>query len=292
MNLKFLIAFVLVTTTCTVLGLATSKPPYDNQIIGGEGLGKTIHIYNNQYQAGSDSKSSLPTKALFAPDGKHSFHSWSSDDDRKWRSTTQAPYFANKIPGSGKKLPAAAVLGAVTAFGLVSLLPLNVPANKPLMYCDDTGIAQSPIKIGSRIHTCLKGKFETFFTLEKATRLCTCLDQTVDCGYGGHLNDVYCSGQTLFSKLPLVCNSTTLQFETGKQRLNCYFGELLPTARRYSTPTRASITPTTEEERILKSDISVCISGAIEKARRRSGKNSTEKSRFSWIPEVIIIDQQ
>lgn len=36
---------------------------------------------------------------------------WDEDEDRRWRATTQAPYFDNKIPGEDKILPASAVLG-------------------------------------------------------------------------------------------------------------------------------------------------------------------------------------
>jgi hypothetical protein len=34
--------------------------------------------------------------------GSHSSgrQSWDSEDDRRWRATTKAPYFENKVPGS------------------------------------------------------------------------------------------------------------------------------------------------------------------------------------------------
>lgn len=37
--------------------------------------------------------------------------SWNSEDDYRWRETTQAPYFDNKVPGSENYLSAAAVVG-------------------------------------------------------------------------------------------------------------------------------------------------------------------------------------
>lgn len=37
--------------------------------------------------------------------------SWNSEDDYRWRETTQAPYFDNKVPGSESYLSAAAVVG-------------------------------------------------------------------------------------------------------------------------------------------------------------------------------------
>ena len=45
--------------------------------------------------------------------------SWNEDDDRKWRATTQAPYFENKVPGSTSYLPAAAVVGEFLNFSVV-----------------------------------------------------------------------------------------------------------------------------------------------------------------------------
>jgi hypothetical protein len=39
--------------------------------------------------------------------------SWDSEEDRRWRQTTKAPYFENKVPGSESYLPAAAVVGEI-----------------------------------------------------------------------------------------------------------------------------------------------------------------------------------
>lgn len=47
-----------------------------------------------------------------------SSHSWSSEDDSRWRATTQAPYFENKVPESESLLPAAAVVGKFVQMNL------------------------------------------------------------------------------------------------------------------------------------------------------------------------------
>jgi hypothetical protein len=41
---------------------------------------------------------------------------WDEDDDRRWRETTRAPYFENKVPGEDKILPASAVIGEFYSF--------------------------------------------------------------------------------------------------------------------------------------------------------------------------------
>jgi hypothetical protein len=36
---------------------------------------------------------------------------WHKSDEVKWRATTKAPYFENKIPGEDKIIPASVVVG-------------------------------------------------------------------------------------------------------------------------------------------------------------------------------------
>jgi hypothetical protein len=270
------------------------KPSPYKQIFGSKGLGSNTFIYNNRYQTGSGFGSVFLSSALFFTAGRNSARSWSSDDDSKWRSTTQAPYFANKIPGSDKKLPAAAVIGAATAFGLVSLLPLNVPANEPLMYCDDSEIAQSPMRIRGRTYSCSSGRFEISFPLEHSTRLCECHNQTVDCGYGKYSDDFHCSGQTLFSKLPITC----FHFETKNRRLYCYVNEF-PDDEGSFIPTKAPIT--SEKELSLKSKTHIFFmnlvgkSDVIEKARKGSKAKPTaspDPHKVPWVPEALTIPEE
>lgn len=83
---------------------------------GKSGLPVNTYISNN-YFGGYRSGVSFPflSDALFAePSYRHlqTYKSpWNADNDRKWRKTTKAPYFENKVPGSENYLPAAAVVG-------------------------------------------------------------------------------------------------------------------------------------------------------------------------------------
>lgn len=80
---------------------------------GNQGIGDNTFISNNYFKRPlTGGRLSFLTTALLHQTGMNQGHrSWSSEDDRKWRSTTKAPYFANKVPGSEKVLPAAAVIG-------------------------------------------------------------------------------------------------------------------------------------------------------------------------------------
>lgn len=82
---------------------------------------------------------------------------WGYNDERNWRYTTRPSYFHNRVPGMGMALPAAAVLGAATAFGVYSLLPLNVPPGKPLLSCNTTMLNQIDMMFNDKIYTCVNG---------------------------------------------------------------------------------------------------------------------------------------
>lgn len=46
-------------------------------------------------------------------DGLNRVGSWNQYEDLRWRQTTRAPYFENKVPGENKIIPASAVLGEI-----------------------------------------------------------------------------------------------------------------------------------------------------------------------------------
>jgi hypothetical protein len=159
---------------------------------------------------------------------------WDDQEDHNWRATTKAPYFGNKVPGSEVILPAAAVVGAATAFGLVSLLPLNVPINKPLMYCkkETEDLAQAKILINDIVYECYENEiimtdFDCFKVFARnsnpRTKRGVCLgDQTpLQCGFE---ENIHCIDQTLLSRSNVYCNSTTKVFE--QELINCYEGKL------------------------------------------------------------------
>jgi hypothetical protein len=95
------------------------NPGYGNTF-GQQGLGGNTYISNNYYGGGgsgyggyggygggyrSGGGSGFLTYALLYGAGMHHGHSmgsrrsWDREDDRRWRETTKAPYFENKVPG-------------------------------------------------------------------------------------------------------------------------------------------------------------------------------------------------
>jgi hypothetical protein len=75
-----------------------------------KGLSKNSYIYNNYYRTHSKSAGIVQflTNALFFRMGLkmeheiNQYNEWNENDDRKWRMTTKAPYFENKIPGKNR----------------------------------------------------------------------------------------------------------------------------------------------------------------------------------------------
>lgn len=104
------------------------SPNYYGNTFGSQGLPGNTYISNNYYgNRGSSFGSGFLTNALFFGAGMQSGYLWGShsnqdsynrrrwneEEDRRWRATTQAPYFENKVPGEDKVLPASAVVGMI-----------------------------------------------------------------------------------------------------------------------------------------------------------------------------------
>lgn len=106
-------------------GYSNSHPNYYGNSFGSQGLPGNTYISNNYYGSQRSGGSGFLTNALFYGMGMHSGYMWGrssshdsynrrrwdEEEDRKWRATTQAPYFENKVPGEDKILPASAVIG-------------------------------------------------------------------------------------------------------------------------------------------------------------------------------------
>lgn len=237
-----------------------------------------------------------------------SSHSWSSEDDSRWRATTQAPYFENKVPESESLLPAAAVVGkfvqmnaftevilsgllegAATAFGLSTLLPLNVPASMPLLYCNGIEVAQQPIKIGSEIFAC--GNMTVEILCSKVSEFSDqCSSETMECDVEGD-SPLYCSNSTLMANSSMFCNSTT-EHKTGETMkvLNCYEGEL-PELMTSFIPTT-----TVEPERDLSigAIVHVLMMYAMGRSDEMNAVTSTTQdppteAEKPWVPEALVI---
>jgi hypothetical protein len=273
-----------------------SYQPNYGSTFGSHGLPGNTYISNNYYgNSRTSGGSGFLTNALFYGAGMHSGYMWGNrnsyrdnrrwdeEEDRRWRATTKAPYFENKVPGSEVILPAAAVVGAATAFGLASLLPLNVPSNKPLIYCNQNSsdIAQAQILINGRVYQCIN---ETILyadiscpksiennetsTLSPAENIESTTDSQmtassinktqINCNEEPKImqcdtaDSIYCMNGTLMSRIDIFCNSTTLlngttNLNNSMLALTCYEGLLQAKLTAFiptTTTTEAPITTT------------------------------------------------
>lgn len=80
---------------------------------GERGLDSNTHIYNDNYKVYNDEGRKFLVEHLYERDFalKSKLAEWTEGDDRRWRFTTKAPYFDNRIPRTDKILPASAVVG-------------------------------------------------------------------------------------------------------------------------------------------------------------------------------------
>ena len=222
---------------------------------GSYGGGNT---YVNNYYGGSrrsSSGSSFLTYGLLYNAGRRdgSYHEgyyihnrrWDNEEDRRWRATTKAPYFENKQPGSESVLPAAAVLGVATAFGLYSLLPLNVPNGKPILSCNATELQQIQINFNGSTYGCSnKTVTVSCFKVDPITNVTMdfCPGKTLECDKTSDIPNISCTNGTLLSSESIFCNSTTIMnginVNDTSKILNCYVGTL-PSNIAGSIPTQA-----------------------------------------------------
>lgn len=108
--------------------------------------------------------------------------------------------------GTRKLLPASAVDGAAIAFGLESLLPLNIPPSNPIMYCiHHDELQQKSIRLNGEIYSCHDGKI-----------MINCSDEI--CKDNNLLFNT--TSGILYSNFSLFCN------ETFDEIIQCYNGQL------------------------------------------------------------------
>ncbi|CAO1411357.1 unnamed protein product [Diamesa hyperborea] len=220
--------------------------------------------YDPKNLAGS---SSFLTMSLF--NGKSARHLWDSEQDRRWRYSTKAPYFENKQPGTKSILPASAVVGAATAFGVYSLLPLNVPSEKPIISCNATALKQSQIKLNDNIYYCVNAsiKVSRLYGIEEKANETN--NEFMKCDSDTESNVLFCTNGTLFSSKSIVCNGTNhIEFNENALTLNCYFGSMLHSMTA-TVPTEAPeytvITEKTKKEVSLAAKVHIFLLWTIGK---------------------------
>ncbi|CRL03837.1 CLUMA_CG016764, isoform A [Clunio marinus] len=203
---------------------------------------------------------------------------------------------------------------AATAFGLISLLPLKVPAFKPLMYCNEADVEQSPINIDDKIYTCSnKSILISFCDFISENQIFNeddkCVNRTMEC-HNKHSNDeIFCDNGTLLSRSSLVCNSTTFlngtKYNETLTILNCFKGEINAKLASFipTTTTEEPLTTTTEKNLSLASRIHVFFMKIIGKEEElekitttTTTTTTTDDPRLAlkeddklWAPEAMTI---
>ncbi|CAG9798087.1 unnamed protein product [Chironomus riparius] len=286
---------------------------------GGGGLGWAFSSYftNSQYGDSFGSKGLPENSYISKDDYKYKESSgflisslfngrWNQEKDRKWRESTRAPYFENKIPGNQEKIPASAIVGAAKAFGLVSLLPLNVPPGKPLMYCGNTDLIQSQIRINKEAtYVCNNAKIEISCKKSFENQLDHgCKNEVMQCDLQyGVAGAIYCSQDTLFSKNHIFCDTTATvdrkDLNETMTIVNCYKGQL-PKSQASFVPTTTSTTEhsyfniftTTPKPLSFKANLHVFLINLIGKSDALETTTPDVypfTGRNAWHPEALTI---
>ncbi|CAO1390974.1 unnamed protein product [Diamesa tonsa] len=226
--------------------------------------------FGNKYDRKFITGSSFLTMGLF--NGKSGRHLWDSEQDRRWRYSTKAPYFENKQPGTKSILPASAVVGAATAFGVYSLLPLNVPSEKPIISCNATALKQSQIKLNDNIYYCVNAsiKVSRLYGIEEKANETN--NEFMKCDSDTESNVLFCTNGTLFSSKSIVCNETNqfmnIELNETTSTLNCYFGSMLHSMTSTvptEAPEYAVITEKTTKEVSLAAKVHIFLLWTIGK---------------------------
>lgn len=148
-------------------------------------------------------------------------------------------------------LPAASILGAKDVFSAIELLPLTVPAFKPILSCNATSLKQTQVKINDQIYSCTDGLISVECIDEY--NLNSCPGKILVCDMRSS-KDLTCTNGTLLSKGDLECGSISLG--NPKSTLNCGFkldvridNSLTTTTREpIRRPTKTSTIPATVDD--------------------------------------------
>lgn len=248
--------------------------------------------------SGTSTEDKYLTDAFFDPNQQTVDREWTNDDEMKWQATTQVPYFENKVPGLECTLPASAVLGATTALKASNLLPLNVPAGKPILSCNATGLLQAQISIAGIIYDCDRSAVtiscprldEHYVTIDE------CHGETLECDVRMPENtrSVSCTNGTLISNQEIVCRTATLM--SKKNILNCSFKNIhaidnrapLTPSRRPTTPRPVSSPITSRPPSISTSDIDDIHVRVDTENKADSLMNEVQQALQSVFPQDLL----
>lgn len=187
------------------------------------------------------------------------------------------------------------ILGAATAFGVVSLLPLNVPSGQPLMYCGNTGIIQSQLIINNQdIYVCNNDKIEILCRKKSENQKCV-NEELKD----GLTDNIFYSDGILKNIVPLFCNST-ITVDEEVTLLNCYDGQLPRNKMSFIPTTTSTESPfsTTTTPKSLSFGASLHVAFLKILGKSRDLETTTQKvivesfpysDSMSWHPEALTI---
>jgi hypothetical protein len=130
----------------------------------------------------------------------------------------------------------------------------------------------------------------------------------MDCGVDDSSTNLYCKNGTLISRMPIVCNSTTVLNGTNVNEtttiLNCYHGELAEKFAAFipTTSTVEPVTTTTERQLSMRAKIHVFFLKLIGKGEVLEKLTTTtsapieddprlmlKENETLWIPEALTI---
>lgn len=202
------------------------------------------------------------------------------------------------------------IKGAATAFGLTSLLPLNVPANKPLMYCSNNEFKQTHIQLDGNIYSCVNSSIAIscprqigFKTIDK------CANKTMQCDLKGSnevpATDLSCSDGTLISTSDIACNSTVFRYimklNQTRTVVQCFPGAYPKALVAFipTTSTESTISKTTEKQLSIDTKIynfflnlfgiSKDETTSNEEISPDDHRDGLGEGESHWIPEALTL---
>lgn len=203
--------------------------------------------------------------------------------------------------------------GAATAFGLKTLLPLNVPEQNPLMGCPETDLLQSAIKLDGRTYSCVDSLIQITCS-EKDPLMTTsnpndddantedCVDKTINCNSVEFSDEnLLCESGILTSISAVVCDSFEIVGDIPITVLNCHYGELPTRLASFVPTTESSIPQTTikpEEDSSLFGVVKSFFGNILKKVNLGSDEETsvgeTTESIFdqmdgNWVPEALPV---
>jgi hypothetical protein len=154
------------------------------------------------------------------------------------------------------------ISGATTALKASSLLPLNIPAGKPILSCNATQLLQAQINLAGHIYDCSRSAITISCPRVGAHNLIVdeCQGETLECDVRmtQNVKSVSCTNGTLISNSPIVCKSAHLL--ENKNVLNCLYknggsydspATVVPTRRPYPETTPRFYETTTSRTSVI-----------------------------------------